>query len=56
MFGKFGAIGRVVIPPSHTIAIVEFLEGPDAKTAFRSLAYRKFKMEPLYLEVRGRIS
>ena len=51
LFGHHGQLGRVVLPPSHTIALIEFLESSDAKKAFRSLAYRKFKMEPLYLEV-----
>ncbi|CAB0018109.1 unnamed protein product, partial [Nesidiocoris tenuis] len=32
------------------VAIVEFVEASEAKTAFRKLAYSKFKHLPLYLE------
>ena len=39
-----------MLPPSRTIVLVEFFEASDARKAFRALAYRKFKMEPLYLE------
>ena len=50
LFSKFGSLGRVVIPPSHTIVLVEFTEPSDAKKAFNGLAYRKFKSGLLYLE------
>eukprot|EP00041_Stephanoeca_diplocostata_P031429 m.978405 g.978405 ORF g.978405 m.978405 type:complete len:991 (+) comp23957_c0_seq1:104-3076(+) len=50
LFGKFGGVGRVILPPSKTMALVEMLEPSEAKTAFRALAYRKFKHVPLYLE------
>eukprot|EP00002_Diphylleia_rotans_P037967 TRINITY_DN8561_c0_g1_i1.p1 TRINITY_DN8561_c0_g1~~TRINITY_DN8561_c0_g1_i1.p1 ORF type:complete len:683 (+),score=195.43 TRINITY_DN8561_c0_g1_i1:100-2148(+) len=50
IFEKFGNIGRLVLPPTKTLAIVEFLQPNDAKVAFRSLAYTKFKEAPLYLE------
>lgn len=51
MFEKHGNLGRVVMPPSNTMALVEFNHAVDARTAFRSLAYRRIKNEPLYLEV-----
>ena len=51
MFSKHGTVGRVVLPPSHTVALVEFFEPSEARTAFRALAYSKYKTEPLYLEV-----
>jgi hypothetical protein len=35
------------------MALVEFFEAHEAKQAFHSLAYRKFKAEPLHLEVGG---
>lgn len=38
------------MPPSRTMAIVEFFVNSEAKTAFRSLAYKKFKDVPLFLE------
>ncbi|KAJ3410073.1 hypothetical protein HDV05_004118 [Chytridiales sp. JEL 0842] len=51
LFGKFGSLGRVLVPPSATIAMVEFLEQNEAKSAFRNLAYTKFKGGlPLFLE------
>ncbi|KAJ3314169.1 hypothetical protein HDV04_000941 [Boothiomyces sp. JEL0838] len=50
LFGKFGTLGRVLLPPARTLAVVEFLERNEAKVAFRKLAYSKFKNLPLYLE------
>lgn len=50
LFCKFGTVTRVVLPPSGITAIVEFEVPSEAKTAFRSLAYRKFHHVPLYLE------
>lgn len=38
------------MPPSRTMALVEFFVNSEAKTAFRSLAYKKFKDVPLFLE------
>jgi len=50
----FGGVGetpsRILLPPSRTIAVVEYRHGNDAKGAFRRLAYRRFKSVPLYLE------
>lgn len=50
MFGKFGALGRLALPSTNTLAVVEFLDAPDARRAFSSLAYRRFEGVPLYLE------
>lgn len=51
LFGKFGGLGRVVLPPlTRSIALIEFLEGNEAKSAFRALAYSKFHSAPLFLE------
>lgn len=50
MFGKFGLLGRIVLPPSGVTAIVEYLDSSEAKKAFSKLAYTKFKNLPLYLE------
>ena len=33
-----------------TMALIEFLQSSDAKIAFKSLAYKKYKHVPLYLE------
>ncbi|KAJ2705239.1 Multiple RNA-binding domain-containing protein 1 [Coemansia sp. IMI 203386] len=50
LFGKHGSLGRVLVPPSRTIAVVEFLEPSEARTAFRHLAYKRLKDAPIYLE------
>lgn len=50
LFSPFGTLARLVLPPSGITAIVEFQEAIEAKTAFRRLAYSKFKHLPLYLE------
>ena len=41
---------RILLPPSRTIAMVEYGHATDAKRAFRKLAYKRFKHVPLYLE------
>ena len=50
MFAKHGELGRVVLPPNGVTGLVEFYEPSEAKTAFRRLAYTKYKGAPLYLE------
>lgn len=50
LFSSYGTLGRIIIPRSKTIALVEFIEQNDAKSAFRGLAYKNFKHVPLYLE------
>ena len=50
LFGAVGEVGRVVLPPTRTLALVEFLEAADARAAFRGLAYKRFQHVPLYLE------
>ncbi|CAO3589221.1 unnamed protein product [Absidia cylindrospora] len=50
LFGKFGELGRVLIPPAKTMAVVEFLEPSEGRRAFQSLAYRRFKDSLIYLE------
>jgi len=50
LFAKYGSLGRVVLPPTKTIALVEFVHVNEAKSAFKALAYKKFKHVPLYLE------
>ena len=41
---------RILLPPSRTIAMVEYSHATDAKRAFKKLAYKRFKHVPLYLE------
>ncbi|KAJ1911504.1 Multiple RNA-binding domain-containing protein 1 [Mycoemilia scoparia] len=50
LFGHHGTLGRVLVPPSGTIAIVEFFEPSEARSAFRHLAYKRIKDAPIYLE------
>ena len=49
LFTKHGSVARVVMPPSKVMALVEFYEPSEARSAFKSLAYRPFKHTPLYL-------
>ena len=41
---------RLVLPPTKTLALVEFGEAADARRAFKGLAYKRFQNIPLYLE------
>lgn len=50
MFEEFGQVLRVLMPPTGTIAIVEFAQPPQARAAFASLAYRRMKDSVLFLE------
>jgi multiple RNA-binding domain-containing protein 1 len=50
MFEEHGTIRRFLMPPAGLTAIVEFPNAAQAKSAFRSLAYKKVKDTILYLE------
>jgi multiple RNA-binding domain-containing protein 1 len=50
IFEEFGQVLRVLMPPSGTIAIVEFAQAPQARAAFASLAYRRMQDSVLFLE------
>lgn len=50
LFSPFGTLGRALLPPARTIALVEYSDRNEAKVAFRKLAYTKFKGVPLYLQ------
>ncbi|CAN0854922.1 Multiple RNA-binding domain-containing protein 1 [Linum grandiflorum] len=50
MFGKFGTIDKIILPPTKTMGLVVFLQPSDARAAFRGLAYKRYKDAPLYLE------
>jgi multiple RNA-binding domain-containing protein 1 len=50
MFSKFGSVNKVILPPTKTIALVEFLEPSEARKAFKALAYRLYQGAPLFLE------
>ncbi|GFQ00836.1 probable RNA-binding protein 19 [Phtheirospermum japonicum] len=50
MFGKFGSLDKIILPPTKTLAVVIFLEPAEARAAFNGLAYKRYKDAPLYLE------
>ncbi|XP_074570750.1 multiple RNA-binding domain-containing protein 1 [Curcuma longa] len=50
MFGKYGSLDKVVLPPTRVLALVVFLEVGEARAAFKGLAYKRYKDVPLYLE------
>lgn len=50
LFETYGALSKLLMPPSGTIAIVAFLKAEHAKSAFGALAYRRFKDSLLFLE------
>ncbi|XDG08730.1 hypothetical protein ABKA04_008345 [Annulohypoxylon sp. FPYF3050] len=50
LFEEHGQVLKVLMPPTGTIAIVQFAQGPQAKAAFTKLAYRRFKESILFLE------
>ncbi|KAL9097651.1 MAG: hypothetical protein Q9163_006323 [Psora crenata] len=50
LFEAHGPVTKMLMPPSGTIAIVQFGEAEHAKSAFADLAYRKFKDSLLFLE------
>jgi multiple RNA-binding domain-containing protein 1 len=50
LFEEHGRVLRVLVPPAGTIAVVEFAQASEAKSAFAKLAYRRFKNTVLYLE------
>uniref|UniRef100_A0A5B7C6H3 Putative multiple RNA-binding domain-containing protein 1 n=1 Tax=Davidia involucrata TaxID=16924 RepID=A0A5B7C6H3_DAVIN len=50
MFGKFGSLDKVILPPTKTLALVVFLEPAEARASFKGLAYKRYKDAPLYLE------
>lgn len=50
LFAQQGEVVRVVMPPSGTIAIIEFASEVQARAAFGAMAYRKYKDSVLFLE------
>jgi multiple RNA-binding domain-containing protein 1 len=50
LFEEYGQLKKFLMPPSQTIAIVEFDNAAQCKTAFGALAYRKIKGSVLFLE------
>ena len=50
LFGRYGELGRVVLPPSGVSGIVEYIDPLEAKKGFKELAYSRFGSGMLYLE------
>ena len=50
LFERHGELKTFLMPPSGTIAIVEFANVAQCKAAFGALAYRKIKASVLFLE------
>lgn len=50
LFEQHGAVLQVLMPPSGTIAVVQFALPAQGKTAFQRLAYCRFKDSVLFLE------
>ncbi|CAA2934592.1 multiple RNA-binding domain-containing 1 isoform X1 [Olea europaea subsp. europaea] len=50
MFGKYGRLDKVILPPTKTLALVIFVEAAEARASFKGLSYKRYKDAPLYLE------
>lgn len=50
LFEPYGKLTRLLMPPSGTIAIVEFAKPDEASKAFKGLAYRKLGDSIIFLE------
>ncbi|KEP53003.1 multiple RNA-binding domain protein [Rhizoctonia solani 123E] len=50
LFSPFGDLSRILLPPSGTIGVVEFVHAVDASKAFKAVAYRRIKDSIIYLE------
>ena len=50
LFSNVGPILRWTLPPSHTMAVVEFSNNQDASRAFKTLAFKRYRSVPIYLE------
>lgn len=50
LFLPFGKLTRLLMPPSGTIAIVQFRDLTAARTAFTKISFKRFKDGIIYLE------
>jgi multiple RNA-binding domain-containing protein 1 len=51
LFGPFGEIVKFLLPPSGTIAIIQYAQPGEGSRALKHLAYRNLKGSVLYLEI-----
>ena len=50
MYKKYGDVVKALIPPTRTVAIIEFAHATEAKIAFKATSYKPYDGLPLYLE------
>lgn len=50
MFGQYGEVSKLLMPPDGGIAIIVFKTDPQGRAAFTKLAFRRIKTSILYLE------
>ncbi|KAG9127463.1 Multiple RNA-binding domain-containing protein 1 [Ceratobasidium sp. 392] len=50
IFSPFGELSRLLLPPSGTLGVIEFVHSVDAGKAFKAVAYRRIKDSIIYLE------
>lgn len=51
IFSRYGSITRSLVSPFNTLAIIEYENATQAKTAAKNLAYYKVNyIMPIYLE------
>ncbi|KAF4683354.1 RNA binding motif protein 19 [Perkinsus olseni] len=47
---EHSAMQKLLLAPTKTVAIAQFVDGKTAQHAFKKLSYRRFKNAPLYVE------
>jgi multiple RNA-binding domain-containing protein 1 len=50
LFGPYGEVAKLLLPPSGTISIIQYVQPGEGIQAMKHLAYRNFKGSVLYLE------
>ncbi|KAJ0980850.1 hypothetical protein J5N97_009105 [Dioscorea zingiberensis] len=50
MFGKYGTVDKIILPPTRVLALVIFLDASEAAKAFKYLTYEQYNESVLYLE------
>lgn len=49
-FSAYGLLEKIILPPNGITCLIKFADPSEARKAFKSLAYTKYKHMPLYLE------
>lgn len=50
LYAPFGDLGRVLVVPGGSVALVEFLRASEARKAFQRTVFSNFQGTPLYLQ------